>query len=110
MPFININLDDAQESKPVPLGRYDVVIDSCEEVPTKKDPSKTQFKMVLKIEGHDDAAPIFHYLGIPTEKDFKLLLFKRFLKAFKVGYSPEGFDPETLNARVSWSVAARQDA
>jgi len=96
MPFIPLNLDDAQESKPVPLGRYDVVVASCEEVPTKKDPSKTQFKMMLTIDGHEDAAPIFHYQGIPTENDFKALLMRRFLTLFGVKYDPAGFDPELL--------------
>ena len=107
MPFIPMNLDDAQEAKPVAQGRYDVVIDSCEEVPTKKDPSKTQFKLLIKIDGHDDSPPIFHYQGIPTENDFKALLLRRFLKLFNVKYDPAGFDTEALAMEL---VGARANA
>jgi len=101
MPFISMNLDDAKESRPVPLGRYDLVIGSCEEVLTKE-AQKPQFKCIINIEGHDDAPPVFHHVGIPTPDDepskaqFKMLLLKRFLKLFHVSYSAEGFDTEVL--------------
>lgn len=109
MPFIPMNLDETQEAKPVPQGRYDVTIDSCEEVPTKKDPSKTQFKLLIKIDGHDDAPPIFHYQGIPTENDFKALLLKRFLKMFGVSYDPAGFDTEDLAMKLIGARASNAE-
>jgi hypothetical protein len=101
MPFIPLNLDDAKEARPVPAGRYDLVITSCEETLTKEK-QKPQFKMALQIEGHDDAPPVYHYQGIPSESDetqaqqFKMLLLKRFLKLFKVPYSADGFDTDKL--------------
>lgn len=101
MPFISLNLDDAKESKPVSAGKYDLVITTCEETTTKT-AGKPQFKMSLQIEGHDDAPPVYHYQGIPSELDepqaqqFKMLLLKRFLKLFKIPYSAEGFDTEKL--------------
>lgn len=101
MPFIPLNLDDAKEAKPVPGGHYDLVITSCEETLTKEK-QKPQFKMAIQIEGHDDAPPVYHYQGIPSESDepqaqqFKMLLLKRFLKLFNVPYSAEGIDTEKL--------------
>ena len=58
--------------------------------------------MTLLIEGHDEAPPVWHYIGLPGEGDepntanFKGLLLRRFLSLFKIPYSPEGFDTEKL--------------
>lgn len=112
MPFIPLNLDDAKEAKPVPAGKYDLVITTCEETTTKT-AGKPQFKMAIQIEGHDDAPPVFHYQGIPSEQDepqamsFKMLLLKRFLKLFKVAYGSEGFDTEKLAMEL---IGARANA
>lgn len=112
MPFIPLNLDDAKEAKPVPAGKYDLVITSCEETLTKEK-QKPQFKMALQIEGHDDAPLVFHYQGIPSESDetqamqFKMLLLKRFLKLFKIPYGADGFDTEKLAMEM---VGARANA
>lgn len=101
MSFIPINLDDVEESKPVPAGKYDLVIISCEETLTRER-QKPQFKMAIQIEGHDDAPPVYHYQGIPSDQDepqamqFKMLLLKRFLKLFSIPYNTNGFDTNEL--------------
>lgn len=101
MPFINVNLDDIQEAKPVPGGKYEVQITACEETLTKEK-QKPQYKMTLMILGHDDAPPVNHYQGIPAEDDepntaqFKALLLKRLLALFKIHVGKEGFDTSAL--------------
>lgn len=111
MPFISMNLDDATEAKPVSAGRYDLVVASCEEALTKNE-QKPQFKLIINIEGHDDAPPIFHYVGIPSESDepdkakFKALLLRRFLKLFGVKYDPAGFDTEQLAMQLTGARAS----
>lgn len=87
--LIPINLNDAVEPKPVPIGRYDLVISNCEETLTKEK-QKPQFRVSIGIEGHDDAPNITHFVGIPSEEDepnalrFKALLLRRFLTLFKL--------------------------
>lgn len=101
MPFIPMNLNDAVEAKPVPHGKYDVVIAACEITKTKEK-QKDQFRVQLAIEGHDDAPNVFEYVQIPDledeakSRDFKALLLRRFLTLFGVKIDPAGFDPEPL--------------
>lgn len=92
--LIPLNLNEVQEPKPVPIGRYDLVITNCEETLTKEK-QKPQFRVSIGIEGHDEAPNITHFVGIPSEEDepnalrFKSLLLKRFLTLFKIPISPE---------------------
>ena len=101
MPFINVNLSEIQEAKPVPNGKYDLVIVSCEETLTKEK-QRPQFKIGIAIEGHDDAPPVNHYQGIPDPADepntfaFKALLMKRLLTLFGIAVSKDGFDTSSL--------------
>lgn len=112
MPFINVNLDDSHESKPLPNGKYDLVITECVEVLTKA-AQKPQYKITLQVEGHDNAPPVYHYQGLPSEGDepsataFKALLLKRFLKLFNIPYDSAGIDTEALAMEM---VGARAKA
>lgn len=94
---IPVSLNDVQESKPVPSGRYGLTIASVEETKTREK-QKPQLKVSLGIDGHDDAPNVSHYIGLPADGDdagaaqFKALLLKRFLAAFKIPFSSDGFD------------------
>ena len=109
--LIPINLNDAQEPKPVAIGRYDLVISNCEETLTKEK-QKPQFRVSIGIEGHDDAPNITHFVGIPSDDDepnalrFKSLLLKRFLTLFKLPI-PTEIDTEQLAMEM---VGARANA
>ena len=109
--LIPINLNDIQEPKPVPVGRYDLVIASCEEAVSKN--GKPQFQVSIGIEGHDDAPNVRHYISLPNEGDepnalqFKALLLKRFLTLFKQPIPTNGIDTEKLALSL---VGARANA
>lgn len=110
MPFINMNINDAQEAKPVPAGRYDLTIAACE-VKLTKEHQRPQFRAQISIDGHDDAPNIFEYVAIPSPDDdakaqsFKALLLKRFCSLFKVTVSDAGFDPEDLALQMVGATA-----
>jgi len=94
---IPLNLNDVQESRPVPNGRYDVVIASADEG-KNKDGTKDQIKVSLGIQGHDTAPNVTHFISLPGNGDdsqktnFKMLLLKRFLHAFHIPYDADGFN------------------
>jgi Protein of unknown function (DUF669) len=97
---IPLNLSEVQESRPVPNGRYDLVIASAEEAKSKA--GADQIKVSLGIEGHETAPNVSHYISLPGNGDepqkanFKMLLLKRFLHAFSIPYDNTGFDIETF--------------
>ena len=93
---IPLNLNDVQESRPVPAGRYNLVVATAEEAVSQK--GAPQIKVSIGIEGHETAPNVSHYISLPGDGDepskatFKALLLKRFLVAFKIPFGPDGFD------------------
>lgn len=93
---IPLNLNEVQESRPVPNGRYDLVVASAEETTSKA--GAPQIKVSLGIEGHDTAPNVSHYISLPGSGDepnkaqFKALLLKRFLTAFNIPFDSDGFN------------------
>lgn len=104
MPFIPVNLNDAQEPKAVPAGRYDVTISSAEEKVSSK--GKPMIRAVLEVEGDYNAQPIFHYIMLPEpgqdkeELDRNMIGLKRFMKAFKIPVNPAGIDTDLLTMEM----------
>ena len=96
MTTVAINLDDIQESKPVAAGRYGLTIASAEEAVSQK--GLPQIKVSIGIDGHDDAPNVTHYVSLPSAQDepdkakAKGLFLKRFLVAFNIPHSANGFD------------------
>ena len=96
MPNIAVNLDDIHEPKPVPIGRYDVTIADVQPMESQK--GKPMLLVSLGIDGHDDAPNVRHYISLPHDGDeprssqFKALMLKRFLVAFNIPFSGEGFN------------------
>jgi hypothetical protein len=99
---LNLDLNSVVESRPVPNGRYNLVITTAEETLTKAgDP---MIKCSLGIEGHDDAPNVSHYITLPNggEKDaFKALMLKRFLVAFNIPFDGEDLDVESFPGSVA---------
>jgi hypothetical protein len=104
MPFIPVNLDETVEQKPVAKGNYELMITGSKLTETgenSKHPGAPMFKVTLGFTDPEISAPVIsHYVTLPYEGDenanFKLLMLKRFLVAFKIPYSSEGIDPEAL--------------
>lgn len=100
MPFIPVNLNNAQEAKAVAAGRYDVTISSAEEKASKA--GKPMIRTVLEVDGDHNAQPIFHYIMLPEpgqdkeELDRNMIGLRRFMKAFKIPINPEGIDTDLL--------------
>jgi hypothetical protein len=94
---IPLNLSDIQESRPVPNGRYDLVIASADEEKSKSS-GKDQIKISLGIQGYDKAPNVTHFISLPGGDDdsqksnFKMLMLKRFLHAFRIPFDSDGFD------------------
>lgn len=100
MSLIPINLNDIQEPKPVPVGRYELMVTNAEVQQSKN--NKPQFRVSIGIEGHDDAPNISHYISLPMEGDepnkamFKALMLKRFLTLFGQTIPSNGIDTEAM--------------
>lgn len=66
--FINVNLTDVKERRPVPLGKYHLTVAKAE--PGEKD-GKSSIQVLHEIEGHHDAMPVSHRLSLPSPGDEK---------------------------------------
>lgn len=104
MTFISLNLDEVQEQKPAPKGTYELMITAAQATESgerSKNPGSPLLKVTIGFVDQEVNAPVItHYLSLPFEGDenanFKALMLKRFLNAFKVGYSSEGIDVDNL--------------
>ncbi len=119
MTFITVNLDDTQESKPLPEGNYNLQITQCKVAktgPNSKRPGSPQFAVTIGFVDEPTAPNISHYISLPHEEDevsgfqYKALLLKRFLVQFSIPYDSKGIDVDglamamvgaTANARVT---------
>jgi len=96
--LIPINVTETSEPRPVPVGRYGVTIADANEATSKN--GKPQLVISVGIDGHDDAPNVRHYISLPADGDeprssqFKSLMLKRFLTAFKIPFSADGFNVE----------------
>lgn len=112
--FINMNLGDTVEPKPVPQGRYDVVVTSA-----TFNGEKNYIRCSLGIQGHLDAPNVNHFISLPKKDDepqkanFKQLMLKRFLEQFNIPYDPvAGFNVEDFNgaaANVQLNISEPDD-
>lgn len=110
MSFINVNLNAAEEAKPVTPGFYDLTIAAAEVKQTKE--NKPQYRVQISIDGHDDAPNVFEYVPIPSPEldekralEFKTLLLARFLRLFKINVGNDGFDYEDLAQQMVGATA-----
>ena len=97
--FINMNLSDVAEPKPVTPGRYGLTISDAKFRDAKKD-----IEVSLGIDGHLDAPNIRHFISLPKPEDdagkvaFKQLMLKRFLTQFNIPFNDtEGFNVEDFH-------------
>lgn len=109
MATIPVNFDDAVEPSPLPRGKYEVQITEAKEGVTgenSKNPGRPQLIFTVGFIGttkeEQNAPTVRQYISLPHPDDeeksfnFKLLLLKRFLEAFKIKYSNTELDTEAL--------------
>lgn len=104
MTYLAINLNDVQEAKPVPHGKYELTISNAQVTQTgenSKVPGSPMLKFFLAFTDLDLNAPtITHFVTIPQDGDenfsFKALMLKRFLVAFGISFGDEGIDLENI--------------
>ena len=94
--FINMNLSNVAEPKPVAPGRYELTISDAKFREAKKD-----IQVSIGIYDHLEAPNINHFISLPKAEDdagkvaFKQLMLKRFLEQFEIPYNDtEGFNVE----------------
>lgn len=113
-PFIDLGEEfgDTKEAVLAPEGKeYDIF---CKEVEELEKDGKKSIRIMCLIEGEEDEfAPFSHFISIPnreldqrndeekghkpgTTSNMKRLMTKRFLEAFRIDYTPTGFDPQDI--------------
>lgn len=128
MPFIKADMGDAREDELCPEAEYDLSIITAE-TRKSKNSGKPMIACMIRIDNPPEdislPAPIFHYITLPVGEDAaaelgiepddketyqrKLRDMRRFLVAFNIPFSSEGFDDETLiGAQGSAMVAQRE--
>ena len=92
--FININLGNTVEPKPVPAGRYGLTISTAEFRSEKND-----IECSIGIDDHLESPNIRHFISLPKKDDdaakasYKQLMLKRFLIQFNIPFNDtEGFE------------------
>ncbi len=100
MGYIQVALDEAQETQPVEEGQYPLVIAYVEEKESKA--GSPMIVVGHEIEGEPNADMVYHYIVLPTEEDepktrnFKLLNLKRYLTLAGIPFDDSGFDTDEL--------------
>lgn len=114
MTFIPVAFDDVSEPKAAAAGMYELQITGCKVTKTgdkSKRPGSPQYEVTIGFVGEANIPNIRQYISLPHEEDepssanFKALLLKRFLVAFKVPFQPNGFDLEGLAMEMVGATA-----
>jgi len=97
MSFIEMAMDEIQESTLLPEGTYDLTIKRADIVPGKKNPNSQIVRVIIEFDGEPDADDMFHFLALPhpddepRSKKFKEIQVKRFLHWFGIPMESSGF-------------------
>lgn len=105
MTFITVNMDNVEEQKPAPIGKYELQITACVDHKSgekSKHPGAPMAKVTLGFVDQDINAPVInHFISWPFEGDenagFKLLQAKRFMSAFGMEWNDQGIDTDIFN-------------
>lgn len=107
MGILDFNLDNVPEQTVADPGEVQLRIAKAE-VKEKRDQSGFQICCTLEIEGHPNAAPIFHYLGLPAkadderQKNNKLRRVKEFCQA--LGVPTDNPNTDDWVGRSCWAL------
>ncbi len=107
--MIRFNFEDAKESLPVKNGRYNLTVTAAEVKQSgekSKNPGRDYLKITLGNEDDPSAPLIYHSVPLPHETDekksadFKTVLLKRFLYAFKVNLPSGEYNADDLTFKL----------
>jgi hypothetical protein len=111
MPFIQMDVGNVKEPKPVAAGRYGLTIAEAKyNEPKVKDGEKkgANIDVSIGIDGHIDAPNIRHFIALPKPDDkpetvqFKKLMLKRFMAQFSIPYNEvEGFNTDDFSGATA---------
>lgn len=105
MPFINVNLDEAEESQPAAAGMYNLQITECKLQETganSKVPGSPMFRVTIGFPDEPNVPNLSQFIMLPTENDepkqlqMKMLNLRRFLTLFNIPYDSNGIDTDQL--------------
>jgi hypothetical protein len=115
MPFIKVDLDDAQEFETAQEGEYDLRIVKAEDGESKSGNDMTT--VTIMIEGAaSNVAPIKHWITYPgpdtppDQKAMRLIDIKRFLVCFGVAHEGGGFNSEDLVGQTGRCLIIQEKA
>ena len=99
MSFINLgtDLNEVKEPEAVPEAMYDLVINKV--MNKEVNGVLTGLNVIIGIEGHMDAADVFHHISLPVDDDdeekakFKMRFLKKFVTLFSLPFTADGIDP-----------------
>lgn len=101
MSFIEVALDESvKERSAVPEARYPLVVLDFSDKESGK--GSAMLTIVHEIEGEPDAAPVKHWITLPTKGDdadtirMKQLGMKRYLTMAGIPFEENGFDTDDL--------------
>lgn len=132
MTFVKLPMDGSYEDENVPSGEYDLEVTAVN-FKKSKNSGKPMHEVVIAVtnppEEIESPAPIFHYLNHPVTADvaaeygveedtenairMKMQGIQRFLIAFGIPFTAEGFDEDTLLGATGHSYVTldeREDA
>lgn len=107
--MIRFNFEDAKESLPAKGGRYNLAVVAAEIKQSgerSKNPGRDYLKITLGFEDDPTTPNMYHSVPLPQEddekksSDFKTLLLKRFLYAFKVNLPSGDYSTEDLTFKI----------
>jgi hypothetical protein len=115
MPYIKVDLDDAQELEVAPEGEYDLRIVKAEDGESKSGNDMTT--VTILIEGAPAAtAPVKHWITYPgpdtppDQRAMRLIDIKRFLVCFGVAHDEGGFNSEDLVGQTGRCLVIQEKA
>jgi hypothetical protein len=115
MPFIKVDLNDAQEFETAQEGEYDLRIIKAEDGESKSGNDMTT--VTIQIEGAaPNIAPIKHWITYPgpdtppDQRAMRLIDIKRFLVCFGVAHEGGGFNSEDLVGQTGKSLVIQEKA
>ena len=107
-------LGESQESSPVPEGEYELRIHSVTEKDSKGGKPMLEILHIVESADYPNAAPIMHWLSLPTEQDneraanFKTLQIARYCALFGISTDGDEIDTDDFEGK-SATVSIEQE-
>ena len=113
MPFIKVDLGDAQEQENVPEGSYDLRIIKVEDKDSKSGNPMTVCTIKVEDPEYANARLINHFIVQPSKdhtpevKAMMILNTARFLHTFNIPYTDQGYNSDDLQGATASDVLVK---